>query len=121
MFTNSVSQAQKRVEGNNFDMRKTVLEYDDVMNKQREVIPSIYHWKQTFILTESEKSKLAENNIHKIYVRYFDIKLMNGKDILPVSSIKFEDKIEAMKREYAIKLLTREHKIKLIKSKKSFL
>ena len=68
--------------------------FNSCENKQREVIPSIYHWKQTFILTESEKSKLAENNIHKIYVRYFDIKLMNGKDILPVSSIKFEDKID---------------------------
>ncbi len=38
MFSNSVQSAQKRVEGNNFDMRKTVLEYDDVMNNQREII-----------------------------------------------------------------------------------
>ena len=38
IFTKSVESAQKRVEGNNFDMRKTVLQYDDVMNKQREII-----------------------------------------------------------------------------------
>jgi preprotein translocase subunit SecA len=34
----SIETAQKRVEGHNFDIRKQVLEYDDVMNKQREVI-----------------------------------------------------------------------------------
>ena len=38
MFTKSVASAQKRVEGNNFDMRKSVLQYDDVMNRQRELI-----------------------------------------------------------------------------------
>ena len=38
IFTNSVASAQKRVEGNNFDTRKSLLEYDDVMNKQRETI-----------------------------------------------------------------------------------
>ena len=38
MFTRSVASAQKRVEGNNFDMRKSVLQYDDVMNRQRELI-----------------------------------------------------------------------------------
>jgi preprotein translocase subunit SecA len=37
-ITSSISQAQVRVEGYNFDMRKRVLEYDDVVNKQREVI-----------------------------------------------------------------------------------
>ena len=38
MFSRSVASAQKRVEGNNYDMRKSVLQYDDVMNKQRELI-----------------------------------------------------------------------------------
>ena len=38
MFSKSVASAQKRVEGNNFDMRKSVLQYDDVMNNQREII-----------------------------------------------------------------------------------
>ncbi len=38
MISNSIGQAQVRVEGYNFDMRKRVLEYDDVVNKQREVI-----------------------------------------------------------------------------------
>lgn len=37
-FTSSIGTAQKRVEGNNFDIRKSLLQYDDVMNNQREII-----------------------------------------------------------------------------------
>ena len=37
-FTKSISSAQAKVEGNNFDIRKQLLEYDDVMNQQREDI-----------------------------------------------------------------------------------
>ena len=37
-FTRSIETAQKRVEGNNFDVRKSLLQYDDVMNNQREII-----------------------------------------------------------------------------------
>ena len=37
-FSRSVEQAQKRVEGNNYDIRKNLLQYDDVMNNQRELI-----------------------------------------------------------------------------------
>jgi preprotein translocase subunit SecA len=40
MISKSIAQAQVRVEGYNFDIRKRVLEYDDVVNKQREVIYS---------------------------------------------------------------------------------
>jgi preprotein translocase subunit SecA len=38
MLSSSVENAQKKVESRNFDIRKTVLEYDDVLNKQREVV-----------------------------------------------------------------------------------
>ncbi|MEI7741780.1 MAG: preprotein translocase subunit SecA [bacterium] len=38
MVTNGLEQAQKKVEGNNFDIRKHLLEYDDVLNKHREVL-----------------------------------------------------------------------------------
>ncbi len=38
MFTRQVESAQKRVEGNNYDTRKQVLQYDDVMREQREII-----------------------------------------------------------------------------------
>ena len=38
MITKSIERAQKKVEENNFGIRKRLLEYDDVMNSQREVI-----------------------------------------------------------------------------------
>ena len=38
LVTRSIGKAQKRVEGNNFEARKRLLDYDDVMNQQREVI-----------------------------------------------------------------------------------
>ena len=37
-FTRAISSAQSRVEGNNFDIRKQLLQYDDVMNNQREIM-----------------------------------------------------------------------------------
>ena len=40
LLSKQIEQAQKRVEGNNFNIRKHVLQYDDVMNTQREVIYS---------------------------------------------------------------------------------
>ena len=38
MVSKSIERAQKKVEENNFGIRKRLLEYDDVMNQQREVI-----------------------------------------------------------------------------------
>jgi preprotein translocase subunit SecA len=38
LISRAIESAQKRVEGNNFDQRKVVLQYDDVMNQQREII-----------------------------------------------------------------------------------
>ena len=49
-FTNSITTAQKRVEGNNFDIRKSLLQYDDVMNNQREII---YEKRNTILDSES--------------------------------------------------------------------
>jgi preprotein translocase subunit SecA len=43
VVTRAIEVAQKRVEAHNFDIRKQLLEYDDVMNRQREVIYSLRH------------------------------------------------------------------------------
>ena len=37
MITNTIESAQKKIEGRNFAIRKSVLQYDDVMNRQREL------------------------------------------------------------------------------------
>ena len=38
MMTNAITSAQKRIEGQNFDVRKTLLDYDDVLSKQRHIM-----------------------------------------------------------------------------------
>jgi preprotein translocase subunit SecA len=52
MVSSAIENAQKKVEGNNFDIRKTLLGYDDVMNKQREII-----YKQRSLVLEGENLK----------------------------------------------------------------
>ena len=54
MVSRAVESAQKRVEGNNFDSRKRVLEYDDVLRKQREIIYS----ERNDIIDSDESSEL---------------------------------------------------------------
>ncbi|WP_018930989.1 preprotein translocase subunit SecA [Gracilibacillus lacisalsi] len=49
MVSRAVESAQKRVEGNNFDARKTILSYDDVLRQQREII-----YKQRFDVIDSD-------------------------------------------------------------------
>lgn len=51
MLTRQVESAQKRVEGNNYDSRKQVLQYDDVMREQREII---YRQRQDVITAERD-------------------------------------------------------------------
>ncbi|MGL4760051.1 MAG: preprotein translocase subunit SecA [Sarcina sp.] len=52
MVTKTIENAQKKVEGNNFDIRKSLLGYDDVINKQREII-----YKQRTEVLEGEDLK----------------------------------------------------------------
>lgn len=51
--TRAVENAQKKVEGHNFDIRKSVFEYDETMNLQRE---AIYGWRQVFL--EGKETKV---------------------------------------------------------------
>lgn len=52
MVSSAIESAQKKVEGNNFDIRKSLLQYDDVMNQQREII-----YKQRSEVLEGEDMK----------------------------------------------------------------
>ena len=53
MLSNGIERAQKKIEGNNFNIRKHVLQYDDVMNQQRKVI---YSQRQSVLNGESLRS-----------------------------------------------------------------
>jgi len=57
MISNSIESAQKKVEGHNFDIRKHVVEYDDVMNKQREIV---YSRRKKILMGEDMKSEIEE-------------------------------------------------------------
>src|SRR3989338_2473852 len=52
MVSRSIEQAQKKVEGHNFDIRKHLVEYDDVLNKQRE---AIYHRRRAMLAAATQK------------------------------------------------------------------
>ncbi len=57
IISKSIESAQTKVEGHNFDIRKHVVEYDDVMNKQREVIYSI---RRRILEGESQRERMLE-------------------------------------------------------------
>ncbi len=61
MFTKVVTNAQERIEGNNFDTRKNVLKYDDVMRRQRE----LFYSERTEVITRDSIEDLALNMLHK--------------------------------------------------------
>ncbi|WP_368293379.1 preprotein translocase subunit SecA [Dehalobacter sp. TBBPA1] len=57
IVSRSIETAQKRVEGRNFDIRKHVLNYDDVMNKQREII---YSQRRSVLTGENLKEQVMD-------------------------------------------------------------
>ncbi len=57
LISKSIEQAQKKVEGNNFDTRKHLVEYDDVMNKQRE---TIYRRRREILANGDTKEMIVE-------------------------------------------------------------
>ena len=57
ILNRSIQQAQKRVEAHNFQMRKRTLEYDDVMNKQREII---YGFRNEIISSDDVRDRLMD-------------------------------------------------------------
>jgi preprotein translocase subunit SecA len=77
LVTRAIENAQKKVEGHNFDIRKHLLEYDDVMNKQREVI---YNQRREVLKGEALKDEvfeMVEGLTQEIVARYAD------KDVHP--------------------------------------
>ncbi|WP_411333938.1 preprotein translocase subunit SecA [Metabacillus indicus] len=70
IVTKAVESAQKRVEGNNFDARKQLLQYDDVLRQQREVI-----YKQRFDVIDSENLRtivesMVSSTVERVVAMY---------------------------------------------------
>ena len=117
MLSNSIESAQKRVEGNNFDLRKTLLEYDDVINEQRGIIyekrnqildmESIHplildtfknfvedvvysHFDENDNLSRNDKSEILEtiNDLLRNKITFDEIEYKNSNEIIDYLSEK---------------------------------
>ncbi|MCG8540592.1 MAG: preprotein translocase subunit SecA [Clostridia bacterium] len=117
LLSKSIETAQKRVEGRNFSIRKHVLQYDDVMNKQREIIYNErkrvlegenlreHIWGMVEVLiSESIELYTAESD----YPEEWDLKGLEDHlhaIFLPRESLKFEDIERVTKEDLKEKIL----------------
>ncbi|KFZ26657.1 MAG: Protein translocase subunit SecA [Candidatus Izimaplasma bacterium HR2] len=129
IFSKMVERAQGQIEGNNFDRRKTVLQYDEVLRKQREVI---YAQRRDILFEESiidivhGMLERAMNTKINSYVDYSGkspvvtgdelYKILDGKYFNPglVSKSRLKDSPEAV-YEYVISLVNKDIKEKIEK------
>ena len=97
MLTNAIERAQRRVEGRNFDIRKRILEFDDVLNEQRKIIYS----QRDEILNSLEINDLIDSMIEDVLSFQFD-------QLVPESGLESEWKTEELdtlcKSEYGVEI-----------------
>jgi preprotein translocase subunit SecA len=95
LVTNSITNAQKRVEGVNFDVRKTLLEYDDVLRQQREIIYGqrnyILEHEDVHSLIEDMFTRVIDNLVNAHIVRDGKEKLHSEDLITAFEKIGFKD------------------------------
>ncbi|HEL2595117.1 TPA: preprotein translocase subunit SecA [Streptococcus suis] len=86
MLTRQVESAQKRVEGNNYDSRKQVLQYDDVMREQREII---YRQRQDVITANRDLAPEIKAMMKRTIERQVAGHFLGSKDEAIDGIIKF--------------------------------
>ncbi|WMJ79655.1 preprotein translocase subunit SecA [Clostridium sp. MB40-C1] len=107
MVTGAIENAQRKVEGNNFDVRKTVLKYDDVMNQQREVI-----YKQRAQVLEGESLQgYVQDMIENVITSAVDAHMTGLEDDLEKD---IEKLIAYLEEIYLPKGLTTVEELKLL-------
>ena len=72
MVTKAISSAQKRVEGQNYDIRKSLLEYDDVLRQQREVM----YEQRDYVLNNDD----VHSVVYEMFTRVFNQVVANNSD-----------------------------------------
>ena len=87
MFSKFVEGAQKKVEGFNFDRRKSVVEYDEVLRKQREII---YGQRKDILFLDSMEEQI-ENMMDSVIERYVDRYAVSEKKKTVVDTEKFQE------------------------------
>ncbi len=75
MLTKQIENAQKRIEGNNYNLRKHVLDYDDVMNKQREVI----YGQRRQVLMGNDVTQNIQDMMHGVITDALDVYCPKGQ------------------------------------------
>jgi len=100
MITKSVESAQKRVEGKNFSIRKNVLNYDDVMNVQREII---YKQRREVLDGEDLKDKvlnMIDSVAEELVGMYFTDENVNKEALMQDITVTFGiEKLNSLKVE----------------------
>lgn len=121
LVSKSIESAQRRIEGLNFDMRKHVLEYDDVMNKHRTII---YNKRRELLDGSGELSdkilELIEKEITEVVNFHFTQEQVDIKEIYQVAAsmmpLKQEDVVEEKNPEqliaHLVSVAEREYKLK---------
>jgi preprotein translocase subunit SecA len=94
MITNAISKAQKKVEGHNFEIRKHLLEYDDVMNEQRRVV---YHLRKE-ILADKDNMGFINEMVEDCAMYLLNIYRPDKK--VPIESWPWEDMVSGFKTTY---------------------
>ncbi len=95
MITKSIESAQSKIEGINFDMRKHVLEYDDVLNQQRK---AVYNKRQVLVL-ENDAQKIQELVFNlitdklKLDLKNLELRFESVKEYLTSINISLEDEV----------------------------
>jgi preprotein translocase subunit SecA len=102
MVSRAIESAQGKIEGFNFDIRKHVLEYDDVMNKQRE---TIYKKRKQVLLAKNVKPEISEmivDEIRKIIQFHTQTEDWNYKEISEIAKTIFPvpDNLEESLKEF---------------------
>jgi preprotein translocase subunit SecA len=88
--TKSISQAQKRVEGVNFDVRKTLLDYDDVLRQQREII----YDQRDFILENDDVHIVVKEMFDRVVTNLVTVyRIIDGEE-----EVNCEGLIEALNK-----------------------
>ena len=89
MLTNAIERAQRRVEGRNFDIRKRILEFDDVLNEQRKIIYS----QRNEILNSQNINELTDSMLGDVLSFQFD-------QLIPEYGLESEWKTDELKTNY---------------------
>ncbi len=97
LISRAIENAQRKVEARNFDIRKHILEYDDVMNQQREVI---YQQRREALRGDS----LRESIIDMIYERAEDIAELYASEHLPISEWDLQGLKDAVFKQFYFRI-----------------